>query len=154
MADTQDVFKQGLDQMTALTQSWLAPSGTKTVAGGSEKLDHLTDFATDLQRLYTDAIQHHMDPLLKGNADVSKHFAKLTQSRNPQDLADFQLELLGMMMETASMRAETWGELANKVGHRYAELVREMSKNLQAEAATKKAPEVGAGKRAAAKVSN
>jgi len=152
MPDTQDVFKQGLDQMTALTRSWLTPPGANTVASGSERLEHLTDFATDLQRLYSDAIQHHMDPLLKGNAEVSKHFAKLTQSRNPQDLADFQLELLGMMMEAASVRAETWGALADKVGHRYGELVREMAQNLQAEAAAKKPTEARTAKRAVTKV--
>jgi hypothetical protein len=154
MPDTQDVFKQGLDQMTALTRSWLTSPGANTVAGGNAKLEHLTNFASDLQRLYSDAIQHHMSPLLKGNEDVSRHFAKLTQSRDPKDLADFQLELLGMMMESASVRAETWGELADKVGHRYAELVREMAGDLQTQGATKTAPESGAGKRAATKVSN
>ncbi|KEO53813.1 hypothetical protein [Thioclava indica] len=154
MPDTQDVFKQGLDQMTALTRSWLTPPGANTVASGSERLEYLTDFATDLQRLYSDAIQHHMDPLLKSNAEIPKHFAKLTQSRDPKDLADFQLELLGMMMETASVRAETWGELADKVGHRYAEFVREMAGNLQAQADAKNATESGAGKRAVTKVSN
>jgi hypothetical protein len=154
MPDTQDVFKQSLEQRAALPRNGLNIPGTIMVAGGNTTLEHLTDFSSDLQRLYTDAIQRHIDPVLKGHEDVSRHFAKLTQSRDPKEFADFQLELLGMMMETAFVRAETWGALADKVGHRYAELVREVAGDLQLQAATKEVPEAGAGKRAAAKVSN
>ena len=152
MADTQDIFKQGLEQMSALTRSWLTPPGVDKVSQGRASLQQLTDFAIDLQRLYSDALQHHMDPLLKGNSEVSSHFAKLTQSRDPKDIADFQLELLGMMMEAASVRAEVWGDLADKVGHRYAEFARDLAGKLHKDGVDQKAAEPGTSKRVAAKV--
>ena len=47
MPDTQDVFKQGLEQITGPTRSWLTPPEASTVAGANAKL--VREMAKDLQ---------------------------------------------------------------------------------------------------------
>jgi len=48
MPDTQDVFKQGLEQITGPTRSWLTPPEASTVAGANAKL--VREMAKDLQK--------------------------------------------------------------------------------------------------------
>lgn len=132
MTDTSDMFKQGMDQLTAMTQNWMKAANRNTTASPSgESMQKLTSLGSDLQALYAEAYQRHLDPFLNGNQKIAEQFSALTRSRDPQDFADFQLEMLGLVMEGASVRAEVWGELADKVGHRYAEFVREMAANMK-----------------------
>jgi len=128
MTATDDAVKQSLEQVTSLTRNWLELPGLQMGSNAfGANVQKFTAFATDLQQLYANAYQRHMDPLLKGNKEIADQFTALMHSQNPKDVADFQLEMLGQMMEGASVRAQIWGDLANEVGRRYAQLVRDLS---------------------------
>lgn len=126
MTNSSDIFRQSMEQMTALTRNWTQMPGFDPAMLSEANTQKLASLGTDLQALYGEAYQRHLDRFLTGNQRIAEQFTSLGRSRNPRDLADFQLELMRLVMEGMSIRAEIWGELADKVAHRYAEFMRAM----------------------------
>ena len=156
MTDTSGIFQQGIEQMTALTRNWMQSANLNPVASSTANMQKLASLASDMQALCADAFQRHPDPFLMGNQKITGHVAALTRSRDPQDFADFQFEIMALVMEDASIRAAVWGELADKAGHRYARFTREQAEEIKrrrAESAGTRADKADTGKSGKAAVS-
>jgi hypothetical protein len=141
MSDTQDIFKQGLDRMNALIGYWANVPLYNPISGGAAQLSHLASTAQDLQQIFGEAYRRHLGPFVSENQKVIERFTALMHSSDPRELDEFRLELLRVMMEGAAVRAEIWGDLASRLGHRYAEFAREYAQSLPA------TPSEAAGKR-------
>ena len=131
MSGTQDLVKQGLDRMNAIIGYWANLPTNNALSGGTAQLNSFASIAQDLQKLYGEAYQRHLDPFLSENQKGVERCTALMLSRDPGEAVAIRAELLQMIMEGAALRADIWSDLASKLGHRYAEFVREYAQSFR-----------------------
>lgn len=137
----------GLDRLNAWFAGWGVPTGN----GGSAidgQMKRFQAFASDLQKAYGETYSRQINALLTTNQRIAGSLQEFIHCRQPQDVIAAESTVLATMLEAASLQAETWIELAQKLQDCCAAMAREAAEDIhkQATETTPAASEHRAGK--------
>ncbi|MDE2582026.1 MAG: hypothetical protein KGL52_10350 [Rhodospirillales bacterium] len=112
MKDTSNPLVEGLDRFSALLGWWGAPG----LGGGFEgHMNRMLQFGAELQKLCAAAYDGQIETLMTVNDRLASGLQALLHSRNPQDLATAEAEIVGAMLAGASLQAQRWIGLSQKL---------------------------------------
>ncbi len=132
MTETNDVFKQGFEQFSALGRLFGPGKGWEMPAVGTGgQMKQFSSFSSDIQKLYAQAYQHQVDLMGERTKHMIEGLSGLMQCREPHDMLRRQMDLMASMLDNASQRSEALSELSTRTERRVAGLVRDLAADLE-----------------------
>jgi hypothetical protein len=132
--DTKDnVITAGVERLNALVAWWGVPAASGDGAM-DRQMKRIQQFASDLQKTSSDAYSGEMNALFKSNDRLGRSFQELIRCRRPQEVLAAESEILASLLEGASLQAERWAELTQKLQECCAGMARDVAANLRQQA--------------------
>jgi len=127
---TNDAITSGLEQMNAVIKAWwtLPDAGAPNVS--EAPMQQVTDFASDLQQIYSDTFERHRDLLMQGMTELASWAPATTQAGQPQGAMEVPLKMMASLLESSSKRAEIWTDMSRQLGARYAVLAHQLAHDI------------------------
>ena len=128
---TNDAITSGLEQMNAVLKAWwtLPAVGAQNVS--EAPVQQVTDFASDLQKIYSDTFERHRDLLMQGMKELASWTPATMQADQPQTAMEAPLKMMASLLEASSKRAEIWTDMSSQLGARYAALAASVGARLR-----------------------
>lgn len=119
----------GLDRMNAVLAWWGVPSanGSENIEGQVRRFQAL---ASNLQKAYGEAYSQQLEALFATNARLARSFYEFLHCRQPQGVIAAESNVFATFLEGASLQAQTWGELTQKVRDCCATMAREAAEDV------------------------
>ena len=147
-----DALTAGVERLNAMLGWWGVP-----IAGGNGMMEgqmkRLQQFASDVQKMCSDAYSGQMGALFSSNDRLVRSFQDLLRSQRPQEVLAAESEIFATFLEGASQQATRWAELTQKLQECCAAMARDAAEDLRhqprekASAAGSEEPEQNAVKR-------
>jgi len=126
---TVDAITSGLEQMNAVIKAWwtLPDAGAANVS--ETPIQQVTDFASDLQQIYSDTFERHRDLLMQGMTELASWTPATMQAGQPQGAMEAPLKMMASLLDASSKRAEIWTDMSRQLGARYAALAHQLAQD-------------------------
>ena len=126
---TNEAITSGLEQMNAVIKAWwtLPDASAKNVF--EAPMQQVTDFASDLQQIYSDTFERHRELLIEGMTELADWAPASMQAGQPQAAMEAPLKMMASLLEASSKRAEIWTDMSRQLGARYAVLAHQFAQD-------------------------
>ena len=140
---TNDAITSGLEQMNAVLKAWWTLPDTGVSNASAAPMQQVTDFASDIQKIYSDTFERHRDLLMQGMTELASWTPTAMRAGQPQTAMVAPLKMMASLLEATSTRAEIWTDMSSQLGARYAVLPHQLAQDCDqtSDAATQETPE-------------
>jgi hypothetical protein len=104
----------GVDRLNGLL-AWWGMAGSEGNLRFEGQIKRFQQFAADLQKAYGEAYRQQVEALSAANERLVRSLQGLLLSRKPDELMAAESEILATLLEGASLQAQTWAELGQRV---------------------------------------
>lgn len=124
-----DAITSGLEQMNAVVRAWwtLPNAGAPTVSEAA--MQQVTDFASDLQDIYSDTFERHRELLMQAMTELASWAPATMQAGQRQGAMEAPLKMMASLLDASSKRAEIWTDMSRQLGARYAVLAHQLAQD-------------------------
>ena len=107
----RDVPAAGLRRLNGVLEWRGVPEGVP----GKERIERLRDIARDLHDIYCDGCRDQIGAINAGHDLISRSLPKLLRSDSPDQLAQHEAEILGVLVDAATQHIRVWSEFKAKI---------------------------------------
>jgi hypothetical protein len=124
MTGKDDNFTMGLDRLNALLTWWGVPNGN---AGGQidAQMKRFQTLISDVQKAQGEAYRSQIEALFAASERVAGSLQEFAHCRQPEQVITAGSNVLATILESVSLQAQTWVDLAQKIQESYAEMARQ-----------------------------
>jgi len=133
MTDKSNPLTEGLDRFSALLDWWWEPTrGSNRIEGHVKRI---LQFGVELQSACGDAYSGQVETFMTVNDRLTRGLQALLRSQSAQDVATAEADIVGAMLEGASLQAQHWVGLSQKLQECSAAIARSIAVDLRQVAA-------------------
>lgn len=119
----------GLEQMNAVFKAWWTRPEIGFSNGSAAPVQQVTDFASDIQKIYSDTFERHRDLLTQEMSGFSGWVPATIHAGQPQAAMETPLKVMASLLDASSKQAEIWADMSRQLGARYAVLAHQLAQD-------------------------